>query len=284
VSGLVNLALLTSNVGRAGAGVNPLRGQNNVQGSAHMGCDPATLTGGVPIEAGRAAFERAWDVRLPTTKGLRLLEMIDEAIAGRLKALVVIGYDILLTNPHAERTRRALERLDLLVVQDLFWTETAGLAHVFLPVQSSFEKDGTFMSGERRIQRVRRVIPPIGDARSDAEILCELATALGSGPAFTYAGPEEIWDEIRSVWPAAGGITYARLDAGGLQWPCPSEDHPGTVRLYEDAPDRLSADRGNDRRCLLPVHADHGPDAVPVQCRNDDGAHRRSAAAAGGHA
>ena len=233
VSGLVNLALLTGNLGRPGSGVNPLRGQNNVQGSAQMGCDPATLTGGVPIEAGRTAFEAAWGAPLPGTTGMKLLDMIDAALDGRLKALVVFGYDILLTNPNADRTRRALERLELLVVVDLFWTETAGLAHVFLPAQSSFEKDGTFMNAERRVQRVRRVIAPVGASKSDADIICDLAAGLGRGRAFAYAGPEDVWNEIRGVWPDARGITYARLDEGGLQWPCPSESHPGSVRLYE---------------------------------------------------
>jgi formate dehydrogenase major subunit len=120
-------------------------------------------------------------------------------------------------------------------VLDLFWTETAGLAHVFLPAQSSFEKDGTFMNAERRVQRVRRVVEPIGASRSDAEILSDLAAALGHGPAFSYAGPEAVWNEIREVWPDVRGITYSRLDDGGLQWPCPTESHPGSVRLHEHA-------------------------------------------------
>ena len=185
VSGLVNLALLTGNIGRPGAGVNPLRGQNNVQGAAHMGCDPATLTGGVGIDAARTAFESAWGAPLPRTAGMKLLDMIDAALDDRLKALVVFGYDILLTNPNEARTRRALERLDLLVVIDPFLTETAGLAHVFLPAQSTFEKDGTFMNAERRLQRVRRVIEPVGAARSDMEIVCDLATALGTAAPFS---------------------------------------------------------------------------------------------------
>jgi formate dehydrogenase major subunit len=150
-----------------------------------------------------------------------------------LKALVVSGYDILLTNPNADRTRRALEQLELLVVLDLFRTETAGLAHVFLPAQSSFEKGGTFMNAERRLQRVRRVIAPVGAARSDADIICDLAAALGRRQAFSYAGPEDVWNEIRAVWPDVRGMTYDRLDDGGLQWPCPSETHEGSVRLYE---------------------------------------------------
>jgi formate dehydrogenase major subunit len=233
VSALVNLALLTGNLGRPGAGVNPLRGQNNVQGAAQMGCDPATLTGGIPLERGRAVFEEVWNAPLPRTNGLRLLEMMDAALDGRLKALVVVGYDILLTNPNAERTRRALEQLEMLVVVDLFWTQTADLAHVFLPAQSSFEKDGTFMNAERRVQRVRRVIEPIGHSRSDLQIICDLAAALGRGAAFSSAAPEDVWNEIRMVWPDARGITYGRLDRGGLQWPCLSETHPGSARLYE---------------------------------------------------
>ena len=235
VSALVNLALLTGNLGRPGAGVNPLRGQNNVQGAAHMGCDPGTLTGGVSIDAGRAAFEAAWGAPLPHGRGLKALEMIDAALEGRLKALVVAGYDILLTNPNADRTRRALEQIELLVVLDPFWTETAGLAHVFLPAQTTFEKDGTFMNAERRIQRVRRVIAPMGEARTDADIFCDLAAALERRDGFTYRGPEAVWNEIRSVWPDAGGISYRRLDEGGLQWPCPSETHPGTARLHDTA-------------------------------------------------
>jgi formate dehydrogenase major subunit len=235
VGALVNLALLTGNIGRPGAGVNPLRGQNNVQGAALMGCDPAILTGGVSVDAGRAAFEGAWRAPLPRTTGLRLLEMMDAAHDGRLKALIVTGYDILLTNPNANRTRRALERLDLLVVVDLFWTETAGLAHVFLPAQSSFEKDGTFMNAERRVERVRRVVAPVGASRSDRDIVCDLGGALGCRDAFSYAGPEDIWNEVRRVWPDVRGITYGRLDEGGLQWPCPSEAHPGSPRLYEEA-------------------------------------------------
>jgi len=233
VCALVNLALLTGNLGLPGGGVNPLRGQNNVQGAAHMGCDPGTLTGGVPIEPAPLAFEQAWGTTLPREPGLKLLDMIDAAIAGRLKALWVIGYDILLTNPDTEHTRRALESLDLLIVQDLFLTRTAALAHVFLPATSSFEKTGTFMNAERRVQRVRRAIDPVGRSRPDWQIICDVASAMGHHRSFDYESPEQIWDEIRTVWPAAGGMTVDRLDAGGLQWPCPNDEHPGTPILYE---------------------------------------------------
>jgi formate dehydrogenase major subunit len=159
--------------------------------------------------------------------------MMDAALDGRLKALVVQGYDILLSNPNADRMRQALERLDFVVVIDLFWTVTADLAHVFLPAQSSFEKDGTFMNAERRVERVRRAIAPVGSARSDSDIVCDLAKGLGHHDGFQFADPEAVWNEIRVVWPDARGITYARLDQGGLQWPCPSESHPGTTTLYE---------------------------------------------------
>jgi formate dehydrogenase major subunit len=233
VIALINLALLTGNLGRPGAGVNPLRGQNNVQGAAHMGCEPKSLTGMVPIEQARARFEEAWGAPLPTSPGLDLMEMMDAAGAGTLKALWAIGYDVYLTNPDAQRTREALASLDLLVVQDMFLNETAReLAHVFLPVAASFEKDGTFMNGERRIQRVRRALDPPGGARTDWEIVCAVAQAMGRGEGFAFTSAEDIWDEVRRVWPAGRGITYARLEKGGLQWPCPDEAHPGTEVLH----------------------------------------------------
>jgi len=234
VCALVNLALLTGNIGLPGSGVNPLRGQNNVQGAAHMGCDPGILTGGVPIDAAPPAFAQTWGATLPREPGLKLLDMLDAAIAGRLKALWVIGYDILLTNPATPQTQRALESLDLLIVQDLFLTRTAGLAHVFLPATSSFEKTGTFMNAERRVQRIRRAIDPVGQSRPDWQILCDVAAAMGHQREFDYESPEQIWDEIRTVWPAARGMTRERLESAGLQWPCPDEQHPGTTILYRD--------------------------------------------------
>jgi formate dehydrogenase major subunit len=231
---LVNLALLTGNLGRPGAGVNPLRGQNNVQGAAHMGCEPARLPGYAPLAQARELVGAIWGVEVPEAPGLDAMEMIDAAARGELRALYVIGWDILMTQPHADATRRALARLDGLVVQDLFLNETArDLATVFLPATSSFEKDGTFMSSERRIQRVRRVVDPPPGARSDLDIIAAIATALGRGPLFDYVGPSDAWNEIRAVWDPGAGISYDRLEApGGLQWPCPSEDHPGTPILH----------------------------------------------------
>jgi formate dehydrogenase major subunit len=216
--------------------VNPLRGQNNVQGAAHMGCEPKRLTGYAAIAEARDRFERAWATKLPSAPGLDLIEMIDAAERMTLKALWVIGYDVLLTNPDAERTRRVLDGLELVIVQDIFLNETAREhAHVFLPAVSSFEKDGTFMNAERRVQRVRAAISPRGDARADWEIVCAVAAAMGHARDFAFGSPREIWDEIRSVWPAGTGMSYERLDHRGLQWPCPSEDHPGTQRLHAHA-------------------------------------------------
>ena len=238
---LVNLALLTSNLGRAGSGVNPLRGQNNVQGAAHMGCDPGVLAGSVPLAEHRERFEAAWKSLIPTAPGKNLLQMIDAAGLGQLKALWAIGYDVGLTNPNANATLAALRNLEFVIVQDLFLTETARLTgSVFLPACSSFEKDGTFMNSERRIQRVRKVVEPLGQPRTDWEILCQVARAMGRGDLFAFQTAEEIWNEIRSLWPAGAGITYRRLESGGLQWPCPDEDHPGTRILHTDI---FSADR-----------------------------------------
>ena len=233
---VVNLALLTGNLGRSGAGVNPLRGQNNVQGAAHMGCDPNTLTGGISMKEGKAHFENFWGVPISSTRGLNQLEMMDAAGAGRLKALWVIGYDVFLSNANAQATRQALQSLELVIVQDLFLTETAKeFGTVFLPAVSSFEKDGTFMNAERRILRVRRSMPPVGQAKTDWEILCLAARAMGKDDGFTFRSAEEIWDEVRTVWEAGRGISYERLEKSGLQWPCPSEDHEGTEILHVGA-------------------------------------------------
>ena len=232
---LVNLALLTGNLGKPGGGVNPLRGQNNVQGAAHMGCEPERLTGFVPLPEAKGPFERAWANTLPISPGLNLMQMMDAAVAGDLKALWAIGYDVALTNPDAAHTRQALSSLDLVIVQDLFLSEIANYASVFLPAASSFEKDGTFMNAERRVQRLRQAIAPRGNSRPDWQIICDVARAMGRGEHFPYRTVDQIWEEIRAVWPAGRGITYERLERGGLQWPCPSADHPGTAVLHADA-------------------------------------------------
>ena len=230
---LVNLALLTGNFGKPGSGVNPLRGQNNVQGAAHMGCEPANLTGMVALDEGRTLFEEVWHAPVPDAKGLDLMQMMDAASDGKLKALWAIGYDIALTNPDANATAQSLNSLEFVIVQDMFLNEIARqCGSVFFPVASSFERDGTFMNSERRIQRVRKAIESPGQTKADWEIICELARAMGKGEFFTFNSPEEIWEEIRAVWKAGHGITYARLEKGGLQWPCPTENHPGTTVLH----------------------------------------------------
>ena len=232
---LVNLALLTGNIGRTGSGINPLRGQNNVQGAAHMGCDPDYLTGSLSLEDGRGLFESIWGATLPAGAGLNLMAMMDAAAQGKLSALWAIGYDIFLTNANANETQRALERLELVVVQDMFLNETARrFGTVFLPACSSFEKEGTFMNSERRVQLVRKVIEPIGNSKPDWEIMCMMARSMGKGRFFDFSSPEEIWSEVRRVWKGGAGLSYPRLERGGLQWPCASEDHPGTSVLHDE--------------------------------------------------
>ncbi len=233
---LINLALLTGNMGKPGTGVNPLRGQNNVQGSAQMGCDPGTLTGSTGLDAGRELFESVWRAPVPRELGLDVVRMTDAARDGRLKALWAVGYDVFLSHANANATRSAFRNLDLVIVQDMFLNETAReFAHVFLPAACSFEKDGTFMNAERRVQRVRKVLDPPGEARSDWEIVCAVARAIGKGEFFDFDSAEEIWNEVRAVWPNARGITYDRIERAGLQWNCPDEDHPGSDILHAES-------------------------------------------------
>jgi formate dehydrogenase major subunit len=230
---LVNLALLTGNIGKPGTGVNPLRGQNNVQGSAQMGCDPGILTGSIAVEEGKEHFEKIWNATVPTAKGLNQLQMVDAAREGKLKALWAIGYDVFFTNANAHRTAEGFENMELVIVQDLFMNETAKrFGHVFLPACSSFEKDGTFMNAERRVSRVRKAIPPLGSSRTDWEIVRDVAREMGKGEYFHFASAEEIWNEVRQVWPNSFGISYGRIEQHGLQWNCPTLDHDGTEVLH----------------------------------------------------
>ncbi len=229
-----DLALLTGNVGRPGAGVNPLRGQNNVQGGCDMGALPEYYSGyqkaGAPQV--RQKFARAWGVeRLPDTPGLPLTRSMDAAASGLLHGMFIMGENPMLSDPDQAHARRALESLEFLVLQDIFLTESARLAHVVLPAACYAEKEGTFTSTERRVQRVRKAVEPPGEARPDWQILCALAKAAGYG-GMRYGGAEEIMDEIASLTPAYGGITYHRLDHHGLQWPCPDRSHPGTPVLH----------------------------------------------------
>jgi formate dehydrogenase major subunit len=233
---VVNLALLTGNIGKPGTGVNPLRGQNNVQGSAHMGCDPGILTGSIGVDEGRPLFESVWNAPVPAAKGLNQLQMMDAAKSGKLKALWAIGYDVFLSNANSHETAKSFEGLELCVVQDLFLNETAKrFANVYLPASSSFEKDGTFMNAERRVQRIRKAVTPRGNSRTDWQIVCDIAKAMGKGEHFNFASANEIWNEVRAVWPAGNGISYPRIDHHGLQWPCPDEEHPGETFLHKES-------------------------------------------------
>ena len=233
VMATANLAMLTGNVGKPSTGVNPLRGQNNVQGACDMGALPNVYTGyqAVADPAIREKFEAAWECRLPSSPGLTLVEMIEAAYCREIKALYLVGENPALSDADTQHVQESLAQLDFLVVQDIFLSETAEFAHVVLPAASFAEKDGTFTNTERRVQRVRKAIEPIGDSRPDWWITCQLAKRLG-GRGFDYSCPFDIMEEIRDLTPSYGGISYERLESGGLQWPCPTNDHPGTPILH----------------------------------------------------
>jgi formate dehydrogenase alpha subunit len=235
VMAISNLAMLTGNIGKPGAGVNPLRGQNNVQGACDMGGLPNVYPGyqSVADPAMKQKFETAWGHPMPPAKpGLTITEIFDAAHEGKIKALYIMGENPVLTEPDAHHAEAALKKLELLVVQDFFMTETTKFAHVILPGVSFAEKDGTFVNTERRIQRVRKAIEPIGNAKPDWWIICQLAQKMGKANGFTFNSPAEIMDEIAKVTPSYGGISYQRLEAGGIQWPCPTAEHPGTPILH----------------------------------------------------
>jgi formate dehydrogenase alpha subunit len=235
VRALANLALLSGAVGRPGAGLLPLRGQNNVQGNADMGATPDLATGYQPVAdpAVRAHLAAVWGAPPPATPGRTLPEMLDAAAAGRLRALWVQGEDLAQSDPNQTHVLAALGRLELLVVQELFLTETARRAHVVLPAAGVLEQLGSFTNAERRVQRVRAALPPPGEARPDWQVIRDVARALGL--AWRYAEPAEVLDEIaRAAPPLFGGLSAARLEGDGLQWPCPTPDHPGTATLHEN--------------------------------------------------
>ena len=231
VMAIANLAMLTGNIGRPGSGVNPLRGQNNVQGSCDMGSLPDVYPGYQSVAVAQQKFENAWGLSLNPTPGLTLTEIFDAAHHNNIKAIYLVGENPVLTDPDANNVREALRTLEFLVVQDIFLSETAQLADVVLPSASAIEKDGTFTNTERRVQRVRKAIEPIANSRPDWFITCQLAQRMG-GKGFDFENPSQIMDEIARLTPSYGGISYSRLEGGGLQWPCPTPEHPGTPVLH----------------------------------------------------
>ena len=234
VKSCANLAMLCGNIGIEGGGVDPLRGQNNVQGACDMGALPNVFPSYQPVESldARSTLEKAWDVSLSPKPGKTVMEMMEAAASGEIRALYVMGENPMLSDPDLTHVEKALKNLDLLIVQDIFLTETAQLADVVLPTACFAEKDGTFTNTERRVQRIRKAVQPPGQAKADLEIIAAIATKMGYPMPYQSSGA--IMGEINSVAPIYGGITYARIEEEGLQWPCPSEDHPGTRFLHKD--------------------------------------------------
>ncbi len=264
VLALISLALLTGHVGRYGSGLNPLRGQNNVQGGGDMGALPDRLPGFQYIERDelRAPFERAWGVTIPPQRGWHLSAMFEAMERGELTSVYVIGENPMQSEADQHRTRRLLEGLEFLVVQDMFLTQTAEIADVVLPAAASWaESEGTVTNSERRVQRVRKALDPPGEARDDLAIIFALARRMGHD--WGEPDAERVWNELRSLSPVHAGMSYARLEAlGGIQWPCYDESHPGELflhsRLWEDPVPGMRAP-------FVPV--DHDP---PVDRLDDD--------------
>jgi formate dehydrogenase alpha subunit len=243
VKSCANLAMLCGNLGIEGGGVNPLRGQNNVQGACDMGALPNVFPAyqQVASEEARANFTKAWGggIALSPKPGLTVVEMMNAAHAGKIKGLYIMGENPMLSDPDLSHVEESLKHLDILVVQDIFLTETASLAHVVLPSACFAEKDGTFTNTERRVQRIRKAVSAPGLAKADWEIIADLSGRMGY--PMNYASAEDIMNEICKVTPSYGGISYERIDKEGLQWPCPNLTHPGTKFLHKD---RFSRGRG----------------------------------------
>jgi len=234
VLALANLAMITGNVGKEGAGVNPLRGQNNVQGACDLGALPNVFPGYQPVtdRVIRAKFEKAWGLPLPAEPGQTVVEIVNAAGNGDIRCLYIVGENPALSDPDINHVRRCLERVDFLVVQDIFLSETAALADVVLPAASFAEKDGTFTNTERRVQRVRKAVPPPGTAREDWRIVTDIATRMGY--PMHYDSASSIMEEIADLTPIYGGISYDRLEQEALQWPCLAPDHSGTPILHRE--------------------------------------------------
>lgn len=241
VKSCANLAMLCGKVGIEGGGVNPLRGQNNVQGACDMGALPNVFPAYQPVanDEARAKFEKGWNATLPAKPGKTILEMMEAAHKGEIRAIYIMGENPMVSDPDLSHVEASLKHLDLLIVQDIFLTETARLADIVLPSACFAEKDGTFSNTERRVQRIRKAVPAPGEAKADWEIIAGISTRMGY--PMNYASAAEIMAEINTVTPSYAGITYERLEEGGIQWPCPNTDHPGTRFLHKD---RFSRGRG----------------------------------------
>ncbi|MBI3948118.1 MAG: formate dehydrogenase subunit alpha [Armatimonadetes bacterium] len=235
VMALANLAMLTGNIGRPSCGAMPLRGQNNVQGACDLGVIPNAFHGYQKIAdpAAIEKFEKAWDCKLSTSPGLGMVEQLQQTLTGKIKAYYLVGIDPAYSVSDANQVWEALRQAEFVVAQDIFLSGTAEFADVVLPATSFAEKDGTFTNLERRLQRIRKVIEPPGEAKADWWITCEIARRMG-GKGFDYNDPSEILDEMGRLSSWFTGINFERLDAGGIQWPCPSTDHPGTPILHTE--------------------------------------------------
>jgi len=233
VKTLANLAMLCGHIGRPSTGVNPIRGQNNVQGACDMGALPTVFPGYqyISVPDNVKKFEAAWKVKLSSTPGLTMIEQIDGIREGKVKALVVFGANPVVSYPDANRVQQALEEVEFLLVMDIFPTSTTELAHVLLPAASFAETEGTFSNSERRVQRVRQTIPPM-QGKTNWEIIQELSTRLDY--PMNFRSGEEIFDEVASLAPSYSGMSFPRLEKQGLCWPCPTPDHPGTPYLHKD--------------------------------------------------
>ncbi|MFT5459595.1 MAG: putative molibdopterin-dependent oxidoreductase YjgC, partial [Myxococcota bacterium] len=235
---LANLVLMTGHLGIRSSGMNPLRGQNNVQGANDAGASPLYYPGYQRVDdpASQARFEGAWGVDLSPDPGMNLNVMMKAMASGDIRGMYVMGEDIVLSEPNAAKVEDGLNNIEFLVVQDIFHNETTRFADVVLPAACFAEKDGVFTNSDRRVQRVRKAVEPPGEARADWEILCDLARKVGY-PMPHYADAAEVYAEMAGLCDKFAGISHERIDAeGGLQWPCPTPDHPGTVFLHEDGP------------------------------------------------
>jgi formate dehydrogenase major subunit/formate dehydrogenase alpha subunit len=262
VKSLANLAMLCGNLGIAGGGVNPLRGQNNVQGACDMGGLPDVYSGYQKVvdpEARRRMAE-AWGVDdLPDQPGMKVTQMIPAAHAGKLKALYIIGENPLVSDPDLNHAEKSISNLDFLVVQDIFLTETAMLADVVLPSACYAEKDGTFSNTERRVQRIRKAVDPPGESRSDWDIICEISSRMGY--PMSYENSRAISEEIARVTPSYAGISYERIELEGIHWPCPTPEHPGTPILHRG---QFTSGKGTFHAIDFIPPAENADDAYPM--------------------